>query len=101
MGPGSTCFSGRLNNGFSHSSAVGVWPGQLKGTSSSWTGHILYSTDDQGDRNGVERQTDKVTEDTKLWPWLLQLVSSVFFFSFFFFSGCGGCRVMVIAYVMG
>lgn len=29
---GWTCFSGRLNNSFSHSSAVGVWPGQLKGT---------------------------------------------------------------------
>lgn len=60
MGPGI------LNNSFSLSSAVGVWPGRLKGTSSSWTGRTLYSIDDGGNRSRGKRQTDKVTEDTKL-----------------------------------
>lgn len=50
-----TCFSGRANNSFSHSSAVGVWPGRLKGTCSSWTGHTLYSFDDRGNRKGGRR----------------------------------------------
>lgn len=65
-----------MNNSFSHSSAVGVWPGQLNGTSGSWTGHTLCSgpsmaeeTEEvaRGGKAEETGQTDKVTEDTKPW----------------------------------
>lgn len=68
-------FSDRLNNSFSHSSAVGVWPDQLTLKVLVAAGQDILCTpsmteetwlERRVDRSRGERQTDKVTEDTKL-----------------------------------
>lgn len=55
---------------------------------------------ERGDRGGGERQTDKVTEDTKLWQGG-QMQASISSFFFFFFWTVLGCRLMAMTYVMG
>lgn len=67
-------FSDRLNNSFSHSSAVGVWLDQLTlkalvaGQEILCTPSMTEETwlERRGDRSRGKRRTDKVTEDSKL-----------------------------------
>lgn len=103
MGQNWTCFLGRVNNSFSHSSAVGVWPGQLKGSSSSWTGHILYSTDDWGIRKMVGkivrqkrgRKADRQGDSrccVVAGPTDASFISSITLFC--------ACSLMIMAYVI-
>lgn len=78
-----TCFSDRVNNGFSHFCAVGVLPDQLKSLVAAGQDPLCPPPktegkerwmERRGDRCGGERQTGKVTADTTLWQGQQMLV---------------------------